>query len=369
MEKDKIKIPMLRPYNSAELERAVIDVIRSGRHVGGPEIESFEEEFSTYIGVDYAVTANSATSAEMLALVALGVRPRSQILVPSYTMYATVEQIFQVGATPVFVDIDETFNMDPVDLEAKITDMCVGVLPVHFAGHSVDMRRINEIAECNDLWVLEDCAQAHGAKQHDRRVGGFGIAGTFSFFPSKNLGTIGDGGIVTTNDACIANRVRMLRNHGSSDRYTHEEAGFGLRFDAVKAAVCRLKLKLLDDFNNQRRANAEYYNQLLSDVDIVLPIERDDCFHVYHLYAILLPGGKEVRNGLKAYLHDAGIETNIHYPVACHQQPATVNLIGRCGGLPKTEAVANSILSLPMYPGLGKSEIEYVCDRIKTYLL
>lgn len=364
-----MKIPMLRPYNSAELENAVIDVVRSGRHVGGPEVESFEEEFASYIGVDYAVTANSATSAEMLALVALGVRPRSQILVPSYTMYATVEQIFQVGATPVFVDIDETFNMDPVDLESKITDMCVGILPVHFAGHSANMLRINEIAECNDLWVLEDCAQAHGAKCCGKRVGGFGIAGTFSFFPSKNLGTIGDGGVVTTNDACIAKRVRMLRDHGRSDRYTHEEAGFGLRFDPIKAAVCRLKLKLLDGFNNQRRGNAERYNQLLSGLGIVLPIEREDYYHVYHLYPILLPGGKKARNGLKAHLHDAGVEANIHYPVACHQQPATINLVGRCGCLPGTESVADSILSLPMYPGLLETEIEYICNAIKSFLL
>jgi dTDP-4-amino-4,6-dideoxygalactose transaminase len=363
----KMKIPMLKPYNSPELESVVIDVIRSGRHVGGKEVEAFEEEFAAYIGVDHAVTANSATSAEMLALIALDVRHGDEVLVPSHTMYATVEQIFQVGAKPVFVDIDETFNISPDDLESKITDRCMGILPVHFAGHPANMHEIMRIAEDNKLWVLEDCAQAHGAKHNGQKVGTFGVAGTFSFFPSKNLGTIGDGGIVTTNDEQLANKVRMLRDHGRTDRYTHEHLGFGLRFDPVKAAVCRLKLKLLDEFNEQRRTNASYYDNLLIDAGIPLPIESTRCYNVYHLYAILLKDNN-ARDKLKEYLKCNGIEANIHYPIPCHLQPATTARIGPCGSLPRTVDVANRILSLPMYPGLKKSEIEYVCENINSFL-
>lgn len=362
-----MKIPMLKPYNSPKLESAVIDVIRSGRHIGGKEVESFEEEFSDYIGVEHAVTVNSATSAEMLALISLNVKPGDEILVPSHTMYATVEPIFHVGAKPIFVDIDETFTICPDDLEEKVTNRCVGILPVHLYGHSANMNKIMEIAEENNLWVVEDCAQAHGSKCNSKKIGSFGTAGIFSFFPSKNLGTIGDGGLVATNDEHLAKMVRMLRNHGRAGRYTHDYVGYNLRFDPIKAAVCRIKLKLLDAFNEQRRTNAKYYNKLLKDSDLSLPTEANWCYHVYHLYVIMLKEGN-IREDLMEYLKRNGIETNIHFPIPCHLQPATIKRVGRCNSLPKTEDITKRILSLPMYPGLEKSEIDYVCEKLKFFL-
>jgi dTDP-4-amino-4,6-dideoxygalactose transaminase len=362
-----MKIPMLKPYNSPELEEAVINVIRSGRHVGGKEVESFEKEFADYIGVKHAVSVNSGTSAELLALVSLGVKPDDEILVPSHTMYATVEPIFHVGAKPVFVDVDETFTISTDDLEKKVTNRSVGVIPVHLYGHSANMTEIMEIAEENNLWVVEDCAQAHGSKCNGKKVGSFGVAGIFSFYPSKNLGTIGDGGLVATDDEHLAKMVRMLRNHGRAGRYTHEYVGYNLRFDPIKAAACRIKLKLLDEFNRQRRANAEYYNRLLKGTDLLLPTEASWCWHVYHLYVIML-GNENIRDNLMAYLEKNGIETNIHYPIPCHLQPATIKKIGHCGGLPKTEDITKRILSLPVYPGLQKSEINYICEKLKFFV-
>jgi dTDP-4-amino-4,6-dideoxygalactose transaminase len=361
-----MKIPMSKPFESPEIEKAVIDVIRSGRHVGGKEVESFERKFADYIGTEHAVAVNSATSAEMLALVSLDVKPGDEVIVPSHTMFATVEPIFHVGAKPVFVDVDETFTICPDDLRDKITDRCVGVIPVHLYGHCANMNEITRIAEENNLWVVEDCAQAHGSKCADEKVGTFGVAGVFSFFPSKNLGTIGDGGLVVTDDEHLAEMVRKLRNHGRTERYTHEYVGYNLRFDPVKAAVCRTKLRFLDEFNQQRRANARYYDELLKDLDLSVPTEANWCYHVYHLYVIMLKD-KNTRDNLTAYLRKKDIETNIHFPISCHLQPATVTRIGRCESLPKTENIADRILSLPMYPGLEKNEIEYVRVQLGSF--
>jgi dTDP-4-amino-4,6-dideoxygalactose transaminase len=361
-----MKIPMLKPFESPEIEKAVIDVIRSGRHVGGREVESFEREFADYVGAEHAVAVNSATSAEMLTLISLDVKPGDEIIVPSHTMFATVEPIFHVGAKPVFVDIDETFTICPDDLRSNVTNRCVGIIPVHLYGHSANMSKIMKVAEEDNLWVLEDCAQAHGSKCTDRKVGTFGAAGVFSFFPSKNLGTIGDGGMVVTNDEHLAEMVRKLRNHGRAERYTHEYVGYNLRFDPVKAAVCRTKLGFLDRFNEQRRANAKHYNELIEDLDLSVPTEASWCYHVYHLYVIMLKD-KKIRDSLTAYLRTKDVETNIHFPIGCHLQPATIKRIGRCRSLPKTENIADRILSLPMYPGLEKNEIEYVREQLGSF--
>ena len=365
-----MKVPLSKPYMSSEVEDAVLSVLRSGRYIGGPQVDGFEKDFAAYLGMKHVVTGNSATSIEMLALETMGIGPGDGILVPSHTAFPTVEPIFHVGAVPVFVDIDDTFTMDIGDLESKITPKTKVIIPVHLYGHPANIREVMRLARTYDLKVLEDCAQAHGAKFNEQLVGTFGDAAFFSFFPSKNLGTVGDGGAFVTNNSDLADKVKSLRDHGRSDRYGNQYIGYNLRFDSIKAAALRVSLPHLDSFTEARRKNAEIYRKNLAGLKgITLPVESDYAKAVYHLFVIKVDVDK--REPLREYLSQRGIETNIHYPVPCHKQFATLIEFGRFGikvpSLPKTERVVDQIVSLPMYPTLSRAEIDYVTQNVRDF--
>jgi dTDP-4-amino-4,6-dideoxygalactose transaminase len=265
-------------------------------------------------------------------------------------------------AKPVFVDIDETYCLDVDLIEAAITPRTVGIIPVHLYGHPADLDPIFEIAKNRGLWVIEDCAQAQGARYKDKSVGSMGIAGAFSFFPSKNLSVMGDGGCITTNDDAIAEKIRMLRNHGRKSKFVHEVAGYNMRFNDIQAAIGRVGLRHLDQLNEHRRKVAARYCERLADI-VPTPPERPWAKAVYHMYVIQT----ERRDELAKYLQENGIGTGIHYPVANHQQPAVKNLYAKLPSLPKTEAAVDKILSLPVYGELPLEDVDLVCDAIAEF--
>jgi dTDP-4-amino-4,6-dideoxygalactose transaminase len=267
------------------------------------------------------------------------------------------------GASPVFIDIDETYCLDPDLLEASITPRTVGILPVHIYGHPANVSRVLEIARKRDLWVIEDCAQAHGARFKDKRVGAAGIAGVFSFFPSKNLSVMGDGGCITTNDSALADDLRMLRNHGRKSKYVHEVVGYNLRFNEIQAAIGRVELRNLDRLNEHRQRVAARYTQRLGRA-VRTPPEKSWASPVYHMYVIRT----ERRNELAKHLQTRGISTGIHYPIANHQQPAITKLYPDLPKLPRTEQVVNEILSLPIYGELPIEDVDYVCDAVLEFV-
>lgn len=357
-------IPLSRPYVDEEIRCAVLRVVNSGRYILGPECRGFEEEFSRYIGTKHAVLTSSGTAALHLALLALGVGPGDEVLVPSLTAFPTVEAIMQTGATPIFVDIDpSTFCVDPSDSEGKVTARTVGIIPVHLYGHPADLDRLQFLAQRHGLFLLEDCCQAHGAQYRGRRVGSFGRAAAFSFYPSKNLTVMGDGGILTTDDDEIAARVRRLRDHGRRDKYTHDEVGYNLRFNEIQAAVGRVQLPYLERFSDDRRTVADAYRRLLKDLPVTPPGEALWARVVYHLFVIRT----QRRDELSAHLRSRGIETGVHYPVPCHLQPAVTRRHPRGEPLLETERAAREILSLPMYPTLTEGEIGAVVEGIRSF--
>jgi dTDP-4-amino-4,6-dideoxygalactose transaminase len=266
------------------------------------------------------------------------------------------------GARPVFIDIDETYCLNVDLLEASVTPRTVGILPVHLYGHPANLDRIFEIARKHGLWVIEDCAQAHGARFKAKRVGSMAVAGAFSFFPSKNLTVMGDGGCITTNDTALADDLRMLRNHGRKSKYIHEVVGYNLRFNEIQAAIGRVELRYIDKLNEQRRRVAARYTERLSEV-VKTPPEKEWAHAVYHMYVIRT----ERRDELAKHLQSKGIGTGIHYPVANHQQPAITKIYADLPSLPKTEAAVKEILSLPMYGELPLEDVDYVCDTILEF--
>jgi dTDP-4-amino-4,6-dideoxygalactose transaminase len=298
----------------------------------------------------------------MLLHHAMGLRAGDEILVPSHTAFPSIEPMIHRGAKPVFIDIDDTYCLDVDLLEASISPRTVGILPVHLYGHAANLDRIFDVARRHDLWVIEDCAQAHGAKFRDKRVGSLGIAGVFSFFPSKNLTVMGDGGCITTNDTTLANDLRMLRNHGRKSKYVHEIVGYNYRFNEIQAAIGRVELRSIDKLNEHRRVIAARYNERLHGV-VKTPPEREWARAVYHMYVIRTAR----RDDLAKYLQGKGISTGIHYPVANHQQPAITRLYPDLPKLPVTEAAVQEILSLPIYGELPLEDVDYVCDSIMEF--
>ena len=284
MSKGIRKIEMAPPYRDEEGAEALRRVYFSGHYLNGPELKAFEKEFAEFMGAKHAVAVNSCTSAEQLALLALGVGEGDEVLVPSHTAFPTIEPIIHVGASPIFVDIDDTYTINPEDLESKITDKSKAVIPVHLYGHPANMERIQDICMENDLYLIEDCAQAHNAEYNRQKVGIFGDAACYSFFPSKNMTGGSDGGLVLTNDDAVARQVRMLRNHGREGRYDHELVGFNMRMSDMTAALLRLQLKHLDQFTEARRNAAELYMKNLEGLPLVLPREAANARHVYHLF-------------------------------------------------------------------------------------
>ena len=354
-------VPLSRPPVDDEIKRAVLAAIDSRQYVLGPQCRQLEDELARATGVKHALLTSSATAALWLGLRALGVKAGDEILVPSHTAFPTVEAICLAEATPVFVDADEYYTLDPVDAEAKATPRTVGVVPVHLYGQPADLTAVQHLARHLGLWLLEDCAQAQGAEWSGRRVGSFGRAAVFSFYPSKNLPALGDGGVILTGDDEIAARCRRLRDHGRVDRNVHAEIGFNLRFNEVQAAALRVLLRRLDAMNDRRRALAVRYARGLAGLPLVLPGERAHARHVYHLFVVRTPRRAE----LAAFLKERGIQTGIHYPVPTHRQPAVERFAP--SALPRTERLVEEILSLPMSADHTDEEIDRVVAAVRAF--
>lgn len=332
--------------HKVEIDAAITRVLESGWYILGNEVNSFEKEFSRYIGVDYGIGVGSGTDAITLALKACGIGPGDEVITVSHTAVATVAAIELTRATPVLVDISpDTYTLDPDQLQEAITKKTKAILPVHLYGHPADMDQIVPIADDQDLYVIEDCAQSHGALLHGKKMGSLGDIAAFSFYPTKNLGAIGDGGMVVTDNPELANQVRLLRQYGWEERNMCSIPGMNSRLDEVQAAILRIKLPYLDQENAKRRSIAELYKQILPAEDLVLPTEADTAFHVFHQFVIRTPG----RDALKKYLAEHGVETLIHYPVPVHLQPAYRERLDNCH-ITRTEGICNEILSLPMNP-------------------
>ncbi|PLX82027.1 MAG: erythromycin biosynthesis sensory transduction protein eryC1 [Desulfuromonas sp.] len=344
-----------------EIDQALAAVLDSTQFILGSEVTAFEQEIAMFLGVRHAVGVASGTDALHLALLAAGVGPGDEVITSPFTFIATAEAIAYVGATPVFVDIDpQTFNIDPVKIAQAITSRTKVVLPVHLFGQPADLLPLQELCKKNGLLLVEDCAQSCGADYAGTMTGAWGDLGCFSFFPSKNLGCFGDGGLVTTNDDKLAEQLRVLRNHGSRERYHHAIIGVNSRLDSLQAAVLRVKLKQLERFNRQRRTNAHRYSQQLAALGIITPFEDGKGTHVYHQYTILV----EDRELLQQALTAAGVSSAIYYPIPLHRQEVFADA---CAGLslPVTEDVACRCLSLPIYPELNEEQIERVVEVIR----
>jgi len=366
-----MKVPLSKPYVDQEIKEKVLEVIDSGQYILGSHCKKFEKEFAEFIGTKQAVLTSSGTSAIFLCLKALGVGPGDGILVPSLTAFPTVEPVFHLGAVPIFVDIGDTFTLDLKHVEeilkkgspGRKVKKIKGMLPVHLYGHPSDMDSLRDLAEQYGLFVLEDCCQAHGARYKGKRVGSMGVAGCFSFYPSKNLTVFGDGGILVTSDETLAETCRMLRDHGRKEKYEHELVGYNLRFNEIQAAVGRVQLQKLDWFNESRRRIARWYGDGLEGTPVTLPRTESWAEPVFHLYVIQT----SERDRLAAYLKEKEIQTGIHYPIPNHQQPAVKNGLGPQPELKKTEEAVQRILSLPIYPELEKEKVDFVCGAIREF--
>jgi len=342
--------------------RIVFDrVLGSSSFVLGREVEDFERDFAKYTNTAHCVAVSSGTAALHLTLVALGVGPGDEVITVPHTFIATAEAITAVGARPVFVDIDPvSFTMNPAMIEAAITAKTRAIIPVHLYGQVADMDPILAIAKAHNIHVVEDACQAHGAKYKGRMAGSLAIAGCFSFYPGKNLGALGEGGAVTTDDAELAQRIRMWRDHGSERKYEHKFPGLNLRMDGLQGGFLAVKLRYLDCWNDQRRCAASEFARGLATADITLPAEMSYSHHVYHLYVIQ----SENRDELRKLLADAGIESGLHYPIPLHLQEAYRFLGYHEGDFPVTEMIRTRILSLPIYPGISTEAVARVSSEL-----
>jgi dTDP-4-amino-4,6-dideoxygalactose transaminase len=346
----------------AEIMGAIEDVFDSMHLFLGPRLRAFEEEFAAYCGVRYCTGVGNGTDALHLALRAAGIGPGDEVITVAHTFFATVEAINMVGATPVFVDVEpETFLMDVSQVEQRLTPRTRAILPVHLYGQMVDMDPLMELARRHNLVVIEDAAEAHGADYRGRRAGSIGHLACFSFYYSKNLGAYGEAGAVTTSDADLARRLAQLRDHGSEQRYHHSEYGFNSRMDEIQAAILRVKLRYLDEWNVRRREHAATYARLLADARVVLPCVAPERSHIWYVYVIRTAD----RAAVQQRLADRDIGTGIHFPIPIHLQPATRQLGYVQGDLPNTERVANEILSIPMYPELSDAQMEFVAAALR----
>ena len=344
-----------------EVNAAVIKVIESCQFVLGDEVKAFENDFAAYCQTDHCVALNSGTSALHLALLALDIGPGDEVITVSSTFIATVAAIRYVGATPVFVDVDEnSWTMDANLIEAAITPKTKVIMPVHLHGRVADMGAICAIAEKHGLQIVEDAAQAHGAQHNEKRAGSFGAVGCFSYYPGKNLGAYGEGGGAVTNDEKLANKIRVLRDWGQKEKYHHTIQGFNARMDGIQGAVLRVKLRYLDKWTEARRGNALLYDELLSDVDCIVPMATNDR-HVYHIYSVLV----DQRERVQKVLGGAGIGTNIHYPIPVHLQGAHTDLGYQNGDFLVTESLSTKFLSLPMFAELSENQISHTVDVLK----
>ena len=399
---DRIKVAAMQvpPFSlsqqindlGSDLEQAVLDVLRSGQYIGGAKIQHFEQAFADNVGTRHAVGCNSGTDALILALRALGIGPGDQVITCAFSFFATAEAISSVGAEPVFVDADpDTYLINLDQIEAAITPATKALIPVHLFGRPVDMTRVMAIASAHGLRVIEDCAQATGATWRDQAVGSFGDVGCFSFFPTKNLGAAGDAGAITTDDDGLAQTMRELAVHGMPQRYLHTALGYNSRLDALQAAVLNVKLPLLGEWIDQRRALAERYMELLANLPgITLPSDEDG--HSWNQFVVRVssctkgeslcqsqcsPSAISSRHGLpdsccrdwlKQCLQDQGVSTIIYYPIPIHRQPAYAHLNLEAGSMPTTERLCTQVLSLPIFPELSELEQQHVASALQQLL-
>ncbi len=359
-----MKIPMVDlkgQYESlkGEIDAAMLQALGETRFILGPNVQAFEQEAAAHLGVDHAVSCANGTDALHLALLAAGIGPGDEVITSAFTFIATAEAIRYVGAIPVFVDIQaQSFNLDPAQLRQAVTDRTRAILPVHLFGQPADMSEIQQVADEFDLLVIEDCAQSFGARYRGKTTGAIGQVGTFSFFPSKNLGCYGDGGMVTTMDAAIAARLRMYRNHGSSKQYYHDVIGLNSRLDELQAVILRIKLEHIGDYNAKRLAVARAYNEGLAGSRFETPFIPEDRDHIFHQYTLLC----ENRDSLRESLLAQEIACAIYYPVPLHQQKAFADT--EQPSLPVTEATALRCLSLPIFPEMSEAQIETVIEAV-----
>jgi len=369
-----IDVPQTNPKagyraHQTEIDAAIQRVLNSGWYILGREVESFEQEFAAYVGVHHAIGVGNGTDALELSLRACGVGPGDLVFTVSHTAVATVAAIELTGATPVLVDIDPvTYSMDPNCLEDVLACPPAGkpkaVIPVHLYGHPADMPSILELAKRHGLYVIEDCAQSHGATMDGRMTGAWGDIAAFSFYPTKNLGAFGDGGMVVTENSSLAERVRLSQQYGWRERYISEISGGNSRLDEIQAAVLRGKLKYLNEDNKKRVKQANLYSESLSKVGLDLPLARLDVEHVYHQYVVRT----KKRDELAQFLKNSGVATNIHYPVPVHQQPGYKSIVKVPQKLSVTECIVTQILSLPMYPQLSSQDCQFVSEEIIDFL-
>ncbi|MBY5426350.1 DegT/DnrJ/EryC1/StrS family aminotransferase [Rhizobium johnstonii] len=346
-----------------EIDAAVLGVLASGQYVLGDEVAHFEHEFADYCNVKHAIAVNTGTSALHLALLAAGVGPGDEVITVPFTFVATVSAICYTGARPVFVDVEPvTLTMDPAEVEAKITPRTKAIVPVHLYGQMADMDAIKAIAERHGIPVIEDACQAHGAQYKGHRAGSIGLSGCFSFYPGKNLGACGEGGMVVTNDDDQAKTMRMLRDWGQEQRYHHLLKGFNYRMDAIQGAILRVKLRHLEAWTEARRTHARRYSSLLAGSTVLTtPVEAADRRHVYHVYAIR----SRDRDGLQRLLSAEGIPSGLHYPIPVHLQKAHADLGYQAGDFPVSEAAAREVLSLPIYPEMPVRHVDQVVAALE----
>lgn len=364
---DVCRIPLAVPIFDKEMEDAALNALRNEHFVLGEDVYKFEEEFAEYVGAKYAISTNSGTAALHLSLLALGIKSQDQVITTPFSFIATANAILHAGATPVFSDINiKTYNIDPEKIRQNMTKRAKAIIPVHLFGYPCDMQQIMDIAQDNKVKVLEDACQAHGAEYNELKVGTIGDVGCFSFYPSKNMTVCGDGGMVVTNNEEIARLVIKLRDCGRKTKYEHDIVGYTARLNTVNAAIGRIQLKRLDEWNEKRIQNALMYNKLLSDLEeIVLPPSPKKLIKpVYHLYVIRARN----RDKLREYLENNGIQCGIHYPLPIHLQPIYKEIFHFKGGeYPLSELASQTCLSLPVHPSLTKDDITYVCEKIHEF--
>jgi dTDP-4-amino-4,6-dideoxygalactose transaminase len=367
-----MKVPLVdlkAQYNSIknQIDGAILKVLSEGQFILGPEVKALETEVAAFCGTRYAVGVASGTDALHLALLACGIKSGDEVITTPFTFVATTEVITHCGATPVFSDIAPgSFNIDPAGIERRLTEKTKAILPVHLYGQPAEMEPILKIARKHNLKVIEDCAQALGAGYGGRKVGSLGDAGCLSFFPSKLLGAYGDGGMVVTDNPEIAEKVEMLRNHGSHQKYYHLVPGFNSRLDEIQAAVLRVKLKYLSDWTMKRREKAARYTELLSKIEgIAAPLEAPRTLHAFNYYTIRVKSG---RDELQKSLDTKGVATAVYYPLSLHLQEVYRHLKYKSGDMPESERAEREVLSLPLYPELEDAQIREIVDIIKTFM-
>lgn len=350
--------------HKAEIDSAILRILEKGRYILGEEVKAFEEEFASYIGVDHAIGVGSGTEALHIAMAACNIGQGNEVITVSHTAVATVAAIELTGATPVLVDIEPDFyTLNPSKLETAITSKTKAIIPVHIYGQPADLDPIMNIAREHGLWVIEDCAQAHGAMYKGRCVGSFGDIACFSFYPTKNLGALGDGGMIVTNNTEFAKKARLLREYGWAERFISHIPGWNSRLDEIQAAVLRVKLNYLNKDNILRVKLASIYNEGLYDSGMILPQVRKETNHAYHLYVVRC----SERDNLQKFLKDRGVITLVHYPVPVHMQSAYKGRVRCSNDLPETERVAHEVLSLPIYPELSEKDVWKVIEAVQEF--